>query len=80
MKAVITHGRWASPPSSPTMRGSAVLTMFWSSEASAMVVNSPANRLKLGVNPDFRELVVCSPVGMSAVNPNVDCAPPVIRY
>ena len=25
-------------------------------------------------------LVVCSPVGMSAVNPNVDCAPPVIRY
>ena len=42
MKAVITHDRWASPPSSPTMRGSAVLTMFWSSEASAMVVNSPA--------------------------------------
>src|SRR6516164_9349141 len=34
MKAVITHGRWASPPSSPTMRGSAVLTIFWSSEAS----------------------------------------------
>ena len=42
MKAVMTHARWLSPPRSATIRGSAVLTMFWSSEANAIVVKSPA--------------------------------------
>jgi len=42
MNAVTTHERWASPPRSLTMRGSAVLTMFWSSEASVRASIKPA--------------------------------------
>jgi uncharacterized PurR-regulated membrane protein YhhQ (DUF165 family) len=34
---VTTHERWFSPPSSPTMVGSAVDTIVWSSAASSMV-------------------------------------------
>src|ERR1700732_1947301 len=36
------EGESKNPPSSLTIRGRAVLTMSWSSEASAMVVSSPA--------------------------------------
>src|SRR4051812_41729139 len=42
MKAVTTQDRWAIPPRSPTMRGRAVLTMFWSSAASSMASRAPA--------------------------------------
>ena len=42
MNAVTTHERCARPPRSLTIRGSAVLTMFWSSEASVSASISPA--------------------------------------
>ncbi len=42
MKAVTSHDMWARPPRSPTMRGSAVLTMFWSRAASTIDSNAPA--------------------------------------
>src|SRR5689334_10367661 len=39
--AVTTHDRWFRPPRSPTMVGSAVATMVWSSAASSMPSMSP---------------------------------------
>jgi hypothetical protein len=42
MNAVTTQDRWAIPPSSPTMRGRAVLTMFWSRAANSMASRAPA--------------------------------------
>ncbi len=43
MKTVTVHDRCDRPPSSPTMRGSAVETMFWSSAAMAIAIINPAN-------------------------------------
>src|SRR5271165_2166400 len=42
MNAVTTHEICAMPPRSPTMRGRAVLTMFWSSAASTIASSAPA--------------------------------------
>ena len=41
MYAVKTHEYCVSPPRSPTMRGSAVATIVWSSAASSSVTISP---------------------------------------
>jgi hypothetical protein len=41
MYAVTTQDRWAAPPRSRTMVGSAVDTMVWSKEASSIASISP---------------------------------------
>lgn len=40
---VVTHSIWSTPPSSPTMVGSAVETMVWSSEPMTMATSSAVN-------------------------------------
>jgi hypothetical protein len=52
------------------MRGSAVLTMFWSSEASAMVVNSPA-RLRRKARRSARPLASSLVADESGLDPVV---------
>ena len=42
MYAVNTHEYWVIPPRSPTIFGSAVATIVWSSAASSSVTISPA--------------------------------------
>ena len=41
--AVTTQESWSIPPSSPTIVGSAVETIVWSSEASSIASSRPAN-------------------------------------
>ena len=41
--AVVTHRRWLMPPSSPTMVGSAVETMVWSSEPMTIAIIRATN-------------------------------------
>src|SRR5471032_3078998 len=45
---VTTHDRLSSPPSSPTMVGSAVETMVWSSAASSMTSSSAVKSSRIG--------------------------------
>ena len=45
--AVTTQDRWATPPRSPTMRGSAVPTMSWSSMASMMASSRPGSTTRI---------------------------------
>jgi hypothetical protein len=41
MYAVTTHESWSTPPRSPTIVGSAVETIVWSSEASSIASSRP---------------------------------------
>src|ERR1700684_789848 len=45
MYAVTTQDRWPPPPRSPTIRGSAVLTMRLSSIASRIAISSPGSTI-----------------------------------
>src|SRR5258708_22145206 len=45
---VTTHDRLSSPPSSPTMVGSAVDTMVWSSAPSSMTSSSAVKSRRIG--------------------------------
>ena len=51
--AVTTQVKWLSPPNSPTIRGSAVLTIMLSSIASIIAIISPnsTTRMLLGRAP-----------------------------
>jgi hypothetical protein len=46
--AVTTHDRLLRPPSSPTIVGSAVDTMVWSSAASSITSSSAGNSRRMG--------------------------------